>query len=66
MRKGQDMTNRKKRPIKPGRLPPRRGQVPQVPTVTDRPPAQAEPPIDETKDAADDEAIRRMVEAAYT
>jgi hypothetical protein len=60
------MTNRKKRPIKPGRLPPHRGQMPEVPTVTDHAPAKAEPPIDETNDAADDETIRRMVEAAYT
>jgi hypothetical protein len=56
------MTNRKKRPIKPVRLPPRRDQMPEVPTVTDRAPAKAEPPIDE----ASDEEIRRMIEAAYT
>ena len=65
-RKGTDMTNRKKRPIKPSRPPPRRGQMPEVPTVTDHAPAQAEPPTDETNDAADGETIRRMVEASYT
>jgi hypothetical protein len=60
------MTNRKKRPIKPDRMPPRRGQMPEVPTVTDRAPVQAEPPIDEGNDAANEEEIRRMIEAAYT
>jgi hypothetical protein len=60
------MTNRKKRPAKPIHRPPHRGQMPEVPTVTDRALMQAEPPIDEASDAANDEGIRRMIEAAYT
>jgi hypothetical protein len=60
------MTNLRKRPIKPGRLSPRRGQMPEVPTAADRAPAQAESPIDEMNDTVDDETVRRMVEAAYT
>jgi hypothetical protein len=60
------MTNRKKRPIKAVRPPPRRGPIPDVPTVADRGPAQTKPSVDDSKDAADDEVIRRMIEAAYT
>jgi len=60
------MANRKKRPIKAVRPPPRRGPIPEVPTVADRNAAQTEPPADDSKDAADDEVIRRMIEAAYT
>jgi hypothetical protein len=53
------MTDRKKRPIKPVRAP-RRGSVPDVPTVTN------ETPAPQPAEEADDEAIRRMLEAAYT
>lgn len=35
--------------------------LPQIPVVTNEPPAKPEPPPE-----ADDEAIRRMLEAAYT
>ncbi|HET6609260.1 MAG TPA: hypothetical protein VFG62_21485 [Rhodopila sp.] len=60
------MTNRKKRPIKADRPPPRRGPIPEVPTVADGGSAQTKPPADDSQDTAEDEAIRRMIEAAYT
>jgi hypothetical protein len=40
--------------------------MPEVPTVTDHAPAPVEPLTDAANDAADDEKIRRMIEAAYT
>jgi hypothetical protein len=40
--------------------------MPEVSTVTDRAPVQAEPSTGEASDAANDEEIRRMIEAAYT
>ena len=55
------MAQRKKRPALPSRRP---DTLPAVPVV--RPEAEAKDAPTEEEPAVDEEAIRRMVEAAYT